>query len=198
MIWGGLAAVALLALAAPTLVLRLGQPAVDAPKDSAVVQTMAAIQRAFPQAPAPAQVVVTGADVTGPKVLAAVDQLRARAAAGGAIHDPVTSTAIDGGRALVVDVPLAGNGTDTASDNALLTLRNQILPDTFGKVPGVSYPVTGDTASIYDIIHRPGSLSPGLREGYEPHRTALSARLDAAGLPSPGGWWLQPAARLPA
>ena len=69
-----------------------------------------------------------------------------RAAAGGAIHDPVTSTAIGGGRALVVDVPLAGDGADTASDNALLTLRNQLLPDTFGKIPGVSYPVAGDTA----------------------------------------------------
>ena len=43
-------------------------------------------------------------------------------------------------------MPLAGNGADTASDNALLTLRNQLLPDTFGKVPGVSYAVTGDTA----------------------------------------------------
>ena len=160
MIWGGLAAVALLALAAPTLVLRLGQPAVDAPKDAAVVQTMAAIQRAFPQAPAPAQVVVTGQDVTGPKVLAAVDQLRARAAAGGAIHDPVTSTAIGGGRALVVDVPLAGDGADTASDNALLTLRNQLLPDTVGKIPGVSYPVAGDTASTYDIIHQEDASLP--------------------------------------
>jgi hypothetical protein len=36
-IWGGVATVALLALAAPALGLRLGQPAVDAPKDSAVV-----------------------------------------------------------------------------------------------------------------------------------------------------------------
>ena len=122
-IWGGVAAIALLALAAPALGLRLGEPAVDAPKDAAVVQTMAAIQRAFPQAPAPAEVVVTGADVTGPKMLAAVDALRADAAAGGAIHDPVTTTVIGGGRALVVGVPLAGNGADTASDNALLTLR---------------------------------------------------------------------------
>ncbi|HEY7324043.1 MAG TPA: MMPL family transporter, partial [Streptosporangiaceae bacterium] len=153
MIWGGLATVALLALAAPALGLRLGAPAVDAPKQAAVVQTFTAIQRAFPQAPAPAQVVVTGADVTGPKVLAAVDQLRARAAAGGAIHEPVTSTVIGGGRALVVDVPLAGDGADTASDNALLTLRNQILPDTLGTVPAVSYAVTGDTASTYDDIH---------------------------------------------
>ncbi|HEY7259874.1 MAG TPA: MMPL family transporter [Trebonia sp.] len=159
-IWGGLATIALLALAAPALGLRLGEPAVDAPKNAAAVQTMAAIQRAFPQTPSPAEVVVTGPDLTGPKVTAAVDALRARAAAGGAIHNPVTSTAIGGGRALVVDVPLAGNGTDTASDNALLTLRNQNLPDTLGKVPGVSYAVTGETASLYDIIHQEDSTLP--------------------------------------
>ena len=159
-IWGGVATIALLALAAPVLGLRLGEPAVDAPKDAAVVQTMAAIQRAFPQAPAPAEVVVTGADVTGPKTLAAVNALRADAAAGGAIHDPVTTTVIGGGRALVVAVPLAGNGADTASDNALLTLRNQLLPDTFGKVPGASYAVTGDTASLHDIIQTEDTSLP--------------------------------------
>src|SRR4029077_3158551 len=133
--WGGVAAIAMLALAAPVLGMRLGQPAVDAPKDAALVKTRTAIRRASPQAPAPAEVVVTGADVTGPKMLAAVDALRADAAAGGAIHDPVTTTVIGGAAALVVDVPRAGNGTDTASDNALLTLRNLLLPDTVGKVP---------------------------------------------------------------
>jgi RND superfamily putative drug exporter len=161
-IWGGLATVALLALAAPALGLRLGEPAVDAPKDAAVVRTMDAIHQAFPQAPAPAEVVVTGSDVTGPKVLAAVSELRSRAAAGGAIHEPVTVTPIGGGRyspggtdqpALVIDVPLAGSGTNSASDSALLTLRNQILPDTLGTVPGVRYAVAGDTAQAYDDIH---------------------------------------------
>src|SRR6516162_5864510 len=153
-VWGGVATIALLALAAPALGLRLGQPAVDAPKDAAVIRTMDAIERAFPQAPAPAEVVVTGQDVTGSKVLSAVDALRSRAAAGGAIHEPVTATVIGGGRALVVGVPLAGNGTDTASDNALMTLRNQILPSTLGKVPGISYAVAGDTAGLYDVIHQ--------------------------------------------
>jgi putative drug exporter of the RND superfamily len=160
-IWGGVATVALLALAAPALGLRLGEPAVDAPKDAAVIRTMDALERAFPQAPAPAEVVVTGQDVTGPKVLAAVEALRVRAAAvkgagevGGAIHEPVTATVIGGGRALMVGVPLAGNGTDTASNNALVTLRNQILPSTLGKVPGISYAVTGDTAGLHDIIHQ--------------------------------------------
>jgi RND superfamily putative drug exporter len=152
-VWGGVATVALLALAAPALGLRLGEPAVDAPKDAAVIRTMDAIRQAFPQAPAPAEVVVTGSDVTGPKVLAAVDALRSRAAAGGAIHEPVTATAVGSGRALVVGVPLAGDGADSASDNALLMLRDHILPDTIGKVPGVSYAVTGDTAGLYDDVH---------------------------------------------
>ena len=159
-IWGGVATIALLALAAPALGLRLGEPAVDAPKGAAVVTTMDAIQRAFPQAPAPAEVVVTGQDLTGPKVTAAVGALRTRAASGGAIHAPVTVTVLGGGRALLVGVPLAGNGTNTASDNALVTLRNQILPDTLGKVPGVSYAVTGDTAGLYDDIHELHSNLP--------------------------------------
>ena len=161
-IWGGVATIALLALAAPALGLRLGQPAVDAPKDAAVIRTMDAIERAFPQAPAPAEVVVTGHDVTGPRVLAAIEALRARAAgeAGGAIHEPVTTTVIGGGRALVVGVPLAGNGTDTASNNALLTLRNQILPSTLGKVPGISCAVAGDTAGLYDVIHQQKASLP--------------------------------------
>ncbi len=152
--WGGVAAIALIVLAVPALGLRLGEPAADVPKDAAAVRTLDAIEKAFPQAPAPAEVVVTGTDVTGPKVVAAVDQLRARAADGGAIHDPVTVTTIGGGRALVVDVPLAGNGANTASDNALTTLRNEILPDTLGRVPGVSYAVSGDTAGLADDIHQ--------------------------------------------
>ena len=55
-----------------------------------------------------------------------------------------------GGRALIVDVTLAGNGQDSASDTALNVLRNQALPATLGKASGISYAVTGSTASNYD------------------------------------------------
>ena len=58
---------------------------------------------------------MTGSDVTGPKVAAAVGALRARTTAGGPLRGPVTATSIGGGRALVVNVQLAGNGQDTAS-----------------------------------------------------------------------------------
>ncbi len=160
--WGGIAAIGLLALAAPALGMRLGQPAVDAPRGSAAVQTMSSIEHAFPQAPGPAEVVVTGPDVTGHRVLAAVDALRAQAAAGGAIHEPVTATAIGGGRALVVGVTLSGNGADSASYHSLTVLRDQILPATLGKVPGVRDAVTGDTAQFYDDTRQVHDSTPAV------------------------------------
>ena len=151
--WGGIAAITLLTLAAPALGLRQGEPAVDAPPSAPAVQTMSAVQRAFPRAPTPAEIVVSGSDVTGQRVARAVSALRTRAAGDGPVRGPVTSTVLGGGRALLVSVQLAGNGTDTASDQALLALRNEILPGTLGRVPGISYAVTGDTAAIYDDVH---------------------------------------------
>ena len=50
-IWGGLAAIALLALASPALGLRIGEPPIDAPHDFPAVQTLLKIEQAFPQAP---------------------------------------------------------------------------------------------------------------------------------------------------
>jgi RND superfamily putative drug exporter len=161
-ICGGIAAVALLALAAPALGLRLGQPPIDAPYDLTAVQTLSQIERAFPQAPAPAIVVVTGADVTGPRVMAAVDALRSRASAGGPIRPPVTATPVGGGQALVVSVTLAGSGEDSTSYNALAALRGQDLPATLGKVPGVSYAVTGGTAENHDDIQQVHDITPAV------------------------------------
>jgi putative drug exporter of the RND superfamily len=154
-VWGGAATIALLALAAPATGMRLGSPAVDLPASSPVLQTMDRISSAFPQTPSPAQVVVTGGDLAGPAMLTAIRELNARAAAdgpAGPIREPVTATAVASGRALLVDVPLAGNGTDSTSDTALATLRSQILPDTLGRVSGISYAVTGETAGNHDDL----------------------------------------------
>jgi len=158
--WGGVAVVALLALAAPALGMRLAYPASDVPDTVPIAATMHQIQRAFPQAPSPAQVVVTGANLAGPRVRDAITGLAGRASADGPIRKPVTATAVAGGRALIVDVPLAGNGQDAASDSALLTLRNKALPATLGKVPGLSYAVTGSTAGAYDDTRALGARTP--------------------------------------
>ncbi len=150
---GGLATVALLVMAAPVLSLRLEDPGTHSlPENVPVVRTLGAILQAFPGGPEPAEVVVTGDGLTGPRVGQAVSGMHAAAAAThGAIREPITTAAFDGGRVLVVSVPLAGNGTDPVSVSALGTLRSQVLPATLGTVPGVSYSVAGLTAGNHDF-----------------------------------------------
>jgi len=143
--WGGIAAIALMALAVPALGMRTGEPAIDAPKGLPVVQTMDRIEQAFPQAPSPAEVVVTGQDLTSPAVSRALAALQGRASG------TVTVTSVGDGQGLLISVPLAGSGQGAVSDDALVTLRNQVLPQTLGKVSGISYAVAGDTASQYDF-----------------------------------------------
>jgi putative drug exporter of the RND superfamily len=150
LVWGGAAAIAMLVLAAPALGLRLGNPLVDLPGNVPVAQTLAQISVAFPGQPAPAEVVVTGHDLGRQAVRDAVVALQERASTGGPIRAPITVTPVASGRGLVIEVPLAGNGSSNVSNNALLALRNQVLPQTIGKVSGVTFAVTGNTATTYD------------------------------------------------
>jgi len=149
-LWGGAALLALLALASPALGMRIGNPVIDLPKNLSVVQTLDRINAEFPGRPAPANVVVTGPDLTSPAVAHALAALERKASATGPIRTPVTAAFVAHGQGLIVNVPLAGNGSDNASVNALLTLRDQVLPGTLGTVHGLSYAVTGNTASNYD------------------------------------------------
>jgi uncharacterized membrane protein YdfJ with MMPL/SSD domain len=54
-------------------------------------------------------------------------------------------------RAARVEIPLAGKGTDATSNRALDTLRDDVIPATIGKVPGVTPNVTGWTAGSRDF-----------------------------------------------
>jgi RND superfamily putative drug exporter len=148
--WGGAAAIAMLVLAAPALGIRLGNAIVDLPGNVPVARTLAQISVAFPGQPAPAEVVVTGPDLAGPAVRDAVVALQDRASAAGPIRAPITVTPVASGRGLVIEVPLAGDGSNYVSNDALLALRGQVLPETLGKVSGVTSVVTGNTATNYD------------------------------------------------
>ncbi|MGH3302398.1 MAG: MMPL family transporter, partial [Streptosporangiaceae bacterium] len=159
LVWGGAATIVMLAIAAPALGIRLAYPAIDAPANLPVVSTIEAIQAAFPHSPAPAEVVVTGQHLTGPAITSAMSKLESLAAQGGPIREPVTATSVAGGKALIVSVPLAGNGGDAASYSALDTLRDRILPETFGKA-GVSYAVAGDTAGNHDTTSQLSARTP--------------------------------------
>jgi RND superfamily putative drug exporter len=148
--WGGAATIALLLLTLPAFGMRLGNSLVDLPGNVPVAQTLARISAAFPGSPAPAEVVVTGEGLAGPDVQSAVAAVQRHASATGPIRAPVTVTSVAAGRGLILEVPLAGSGSGTVSDDALLTLRNQVLPETLGRVNGISFEVTGNTAIEHD------------------------------------------------
>jgi putative drug exporter of the RND superfamily len=159
---GGLAAAALAAVALPVFGMNLENPGIhDLPTNVPVVRSLLDIQRAFPGGPVPAEVVVTGQDLSGPQVAHAISALKGEVAAThGVIRQPISTTMLDNGQVLVVSVPLAGSGTDTTSNNALATLRTQVLPATFGKVPGISYSVGGVTAGSHDFDAQLASRTP--------------------------------------
>jgi RND superfamily putative drug exporter len=153
LMWGGVAAAVLLALAAPVLSLNLEDAGIHSlPSNVPVVRSLMDISQAFPGGPAPAEVVVTGADLGGKQVSQAVAALHREAAAShGAIREPISTAMFGNNQVLIVSVPLAVSGTDATSNSALATLRTQALPDTFGQVPGVSYAVAGLTAGNHDF-----------------------------------------------
>jgi RND superfamily putative drug exporter len=144
------AAALLLAIALPTLSMHTAQSGSSSlPRSAPTVETLDRLQAAFPGQASPAVIAV---EARGERaaVGAAIRDLGAAAAAS---HLGYGAIAVDTNAARAVDrvtIPLPGNGVDAASTKALLTLRDQLLPETVGKVPGVSYAVTGQTASTYD------------------------------------------------
>ena len=161
LVWGGVAVTGLLVLALPALSMRLGSPAINLPSSMPVVRTLSMIQHDFPGGPAPAQVVVEGPGVSTPAMGRAVAGLTAAASRpGGAVHGPVTALPVGHGQGMVIAVPLAGSGRDAASFRALRDLRGRVLPATIGKVAGVTYAVSGDTANSFDYRGTLRSAAP--------------------------------------
>ena len=143
---------ALVALAAPTLTMHTQLPSfTDLPKSLAIVDTYERIQGAFPGAQTPAEVVVRAEDVNTRPVQRAVGDLQLRALASGRINQPI-QIEVNGARTVAtVSMPLAGSGSDDTSKAALRTLREELIPATLGRVPGVEVAVSGNTAGTVDF-----------------------------------------------
>ncbi len=123
----------------------------DLPSSVPIAKTYRQIQRAFPGAQIPAEVVVQSDDVTAPAVQTQIARLTTLALAGGQAHKPI-AVSVNGPHTYArVDIPLAGTGADKASMAALGRLRNTLLPETLGTLPGVAFAVTGETAGTHDF-----------------------------------------------
>jgi len=146
-----LAASVLVALAAPALQLRLAAEGPESfPKGLAVITTYDRMQQAFPGSALPANVVVEAPSVTTPAVRTAIAELERRALASGRAFEPITVDVNTAGTVANITVPIAGNGTDAASNASFRMLRNEVVPQTVGALPNTQAGVTGQTAEWRD------------------------------------------------
>ncbi|MEU4219776.1 MMPL family transporter [Actinoplanes sp. NPDC026623] len=142
-------------LAAPMLDLRTkGESIEDVSPNSSIVQTYVKINEAFPSETVPAEVVVKAPTVRGARFDAALAEFRRAAAASGQLREPIDVRVNPAGTVAVVSVGLAGNGSDPVSERAVRALRDSVAPDAFGRVPGATVAVTGDTAGNMDFNKR--------------------------------------------
>ncbi|MBI5105696.1 MAG: MMPL family transporter [Solirubrobacterales bacterium] len=147
-----LAAALLIVLAVPALRLHTANPGIKGlPRDLPVMQTYTRIEQAFPGGPIPAIVAVRAEDVRAIKVTAAIRAMRNEAVASGQFRDPLTIVDSPDRKVASVSIAITGDGTDARSDRALNLLRDDIIPRTLGRVPGVEAYVGGLTAGSYDF-----------------------------------------------
>ncbi len=147
-----LATILLLALALPALGIHTVNPGVAGlPRSLPIMQTYDRIQDKFPGGPLPASVVVQADDVNATAVQAGIADLKQTTAETKGFGRPVTVTTNPDHTLAQVDIPLAGDGTDAQSEAALATLRDDVIPQTIGKVSGTEVNVTGMTAGSKDF-----------------------------------------------
>ncbi|MGI5352034.1 MMPL family transporter [Streptomyces sp. CA-250714] len=150
-----LAAAAMLVLAAPALGMKTEQLALDKqmPKGAELRVNAEKITETFPGGPAPARIVLKADDVRSPETRAALADFKKTVGEDTDHFGRGVETAVHAGENVaVIDVPLAGNGTDDTSLAALETLRHTVVPDTLGPAAadGQVY-VTGELAGSKDF-----------------------------------------------
>jgi len=95
-------------------------------------------------------VVVQAPSVTSSQAKAAIAQLEQRAVASGRMYRPFTVDINQAGTVADVTVPIEGKGSDAQSNASLALLRNELVPQTVGTLPGAVAGVTGFTAQWED------------------------------------------------
>jgi RND superfamily putative drug exporter len=142
---------ALLLLALPAFRMHTAQSGFDAlPKNAPTVETIQKVQDVFSNGNVAPALVAVQADTDQPETQRAIAALKTEALASGQAKTPIdveVSPAHDVAR---VTIPLVGEGVDSESNAALATLRNQVLPETIGRLPEADWAVSGLTAQSVD------------------------------------------------
>jgi RND superfamily putative drug exporter len=154
-----LATMLLVALAYPALSMRLSKPsdlALTAQSEPAL-KTLAAVRRAFPSAGETAVVAVEAPKARQAQLRGQL-RLLARLAVDERVAsppvDPIRTASAGTGSAAALFLPLAGNGANSSSRQAVAALRRRLIPETVGRLRGVETAVTGPTAEDVDFTRQ--------------------------------------------
>ncbi|GLY81557.1 MMPL family transporter [Actinoallomurus iriomotensis] len=130
-----LAAGVLLVLAAPALGMHTEKLGIEqqVPRDTPLMQTYDHITAAFPGGPDPATVVLKAKDIEAPAVKSAIASFESSVRGNAEFGQSVRTRVYAGPDVAIVDVPLAGSGSDATSQHALKTLR-AMVPRAFDRV----------------------------------------------------------------
>ena len=143
----------LVTLAIPVLHLHTADSGVDGlPRSLEIMQTYDRMQAAFPGETFSADIVVEGTNLSRAEVRDATAEVRQIARESGHFQEPVTAELSPDGQLAVIEVPLAGTGTDDRSMAAVEALRDDVVPGVFGDLrSGEVVGVAGFTAGSVDF-----------------------------------------------
>jgi RND superfamily putative drug exporter len=147
-----LAAGVLVALTVPVLGMQTSLQETNDKSDLTVEKTYDRIEAAFPSEGSAEMVVVKANDVTSPKVESGIKALESEAAARPALFEGTPNVEVSPDKsAAIVTLPTTGEGTDDLSNKAVDALRDDIVPNTVGKVAGAEGYTTGEAAATSDF-----------------------------------------------
>ena len=151
----------LIAAALPAFSLHTKLPSfTDLPKDLPIVQAYKDVQAAFPGSQTPVELVVKGDDVTAPAYQEAYTDFRIHGLATGVFYPPFHVFVNPDKTVARVEFSIAGKGDDNVSNNALATLRNEVIPPIAATIPEADWAVTGVTAGTHDFNEQMKSRMP--------------------------------------
>jgi len=149
----------LIALAVPAFQLHTAQPSIDTYPQK-FLGTYNRIKAAFPGTENATVVVIKASNVEAPAVREAIGELKRRALATGAMNEPVDVDTNAAKTVVAIAIATEGDGTDSVSNAALTTLREDIIPATVGALPATEVAVTGMTASTRDFAEQMRTVAP--------------------------------------
>ncbi|HEX5619806.1 MAG TPA: MMPL family transporter [Solirubrobacteraceae bacterium] len=123
----------------------------DLPKDLATVQTYHKVQAAFPSEAAPATVVVKAADLDAPQVKQAIAGFQKAIQKDDMFPGTIAVDVNDANTVAQLNVGLAGSGSGDAATKAVEHLRDDVLPATLDRTPGITAEVGGQAAAEHDF-----------------------------------------------